>query len=178
MFAWMFPHVINFAHAALGGEIDTAYFSGDYVIEMANIRSESHKRWYDPGRALGAAVSLLTYKPRGNNPPIIGMNHIGPGPGPYHIHIFCKGDSKDFVVGKNLDDPAIFAPMVKTLHEFFVTRQPPRPYEAMLEQHRAHVATNVSRVTGRAVRLDSLGGEDSLPYSPSTKEWLDAVYLR
>ncbi|MHB9027875.1 MAG: Gfo/Idh/MocA family oxidoreductase [Candidatus Latescibacterota bacterium] len=178
MFVWMFPHVINFAHAALGGGIDTAYFSGDYVSEYEGIASERNKRWYTPKRALGAAVSLLTYKPRNGNPPIIGMNHIGPGPGPYHIHVFCGKDSKDFMVGDFLDDPKIFAPMITTLNDFFVNRKPPRPYEALLEQHRALVATNLSRITGRAVKLDSLGGEDSLPYSPSIKEWLDRAYLK
>ncbi len=178
MFVWMFPHVINFAHAALGGGIDTAYFSGDYIIEMGTIRSEPQKWWYEPGRPLGAAVSLLTYKPRAGNPPIIGMNHIGPGPGPYHIHIYCARDSKDFVVGKNLDAPEVFVPMLRTMNEFFTTRKPLRPYEALLEQHRALVATNMSRITGRAVALDSLGGEDSLPYSPSIKDWLDAIYMK
>ncbi len=178
MFVWMFPHVINFAHAALGGGIDTAYFSGDYVSEIGGITSERHKRWYNPDRALGAAVSLLTYKPRGGNPPIIGMNHIGPGPGPYHIHVFAAGDSKDFVVGDHLDDPKIFAPMMTALNDFFVNRKLPRSYEALLEQHRALVATNMSRITGRAVSLDSLGGEDSLPWSPSIKDWLDRAFLR
>lgn len=173
MFAWMFPHVINFAHSALGGGIDTAYFSGDYVIEMGGIKSERHSHWYDPGRKLGAAVSLLTYKPRGGEPPIIGMNHIGPGPGPYYLYVFAEGGSHNFVVGDHLDDPKIFMPMTLTLHDFFTNRKPPRPYEAILEQHRAHVATAISRLTGSAVKLDSLGGDDALPYSPSTKDWLD-----
>ncbi|MBN1290205.1 MAG: Gfo/Idh/MocA family oxidoreductase [Candidatus Latescibacteria bacterium] len=178
MFVWMFPHVINFAHAALGGGINTAYFSGDYIIEMGNIQSERHKKWYDPGRPLGAAVSLLTYKPRSGEPPIIGMNHIGPGPGPYNIYVYCKEDSKNFVVGEHLDAPKIFQPMLVALNDFFVNRKLQRPYEALLEQHRALVATNMSRITGRAVKLDSLGGEDALPYSPSIKDWLDRIYLR
>ncbi len=175
MFVWMFPHVINFAHAALGGGIDTAYFSGDYVSEIGGITSERHKRWYHPEKSLGAAVSLLTYKPRNGEPPMIGMNHIGPGPGPYHIHIYAAKDSKDFVVGDHLDDPKIFAPMLHALNDFFVNRKLPRSYEALLEQHRALVATNMSRLTGRAIKLDSLGGEDSIPYSPSIKDWLDRV---
>ncbi len=177
MFVWMFPHVINFAHAALGGGIDTAYFSGDYIIEMGNIKSNRHNNWYDPGRSLGAAVSLLTYKPRSGEPPIIGMNHIGPGPGPYNIHVYCAEASKDFIVGDHLDDPKIFRPMLLALNDFFVRRILPRPYEALLEQHRALVATNMSRLTGHAVKLDSLGGEDALPYSPSIKDWLDRLYM-
>ena len=44
-------------------------------------------------------------------------------------------------------------------------------YEAILEQHRAHVATAISRLTGNAVKLDLLGGDDALPYSESVKNW-------
>jgi hypothetical protein len=66
--------------------------------------------------------------------------------------------------------------MFETLHEFYVNRKIPRPYEAVLEQHRALVAANVSRMTGRAVRLDSLGGDDALPYSPAIRNWLFRYY--
>jgi len=172
MFQWMFPHTINFAHAALGGGIDTAYFAGDYIVELGDIQSVPGKYWFDPNRPLGAAVSLLTYRPRDGQPPIIGVNHIGPGPGTYNIFVYAVKESRNFVVGKHMDDPKIFLPMFLTLNDFFVTRTPPRPYEAILEQHRAHVATNISRLSGRAVRLDRLGGDDSLPYSDSVRDWI------
>ncbi len=172
MFQWMFPHVINFAHAALGGGIESAYFAGDYIIEMGNIKTNStHRYWVDPNRPLGAAVSILTYKPRNGEPPIIGINHIGPGPGQYYIHINGVKESRNFVVGERLDDPKIFLPMFLTLNDFFENRKPPRPYEAILEQHRAHVATSISRLTGHAVKLDILGGEDAIPYSNSVRDW-------
>jgi len=178
MFQWMFPHVINFAHAALGGGIDTAYFAGDYIIEIGDIRGDRNlHRWVDPGRPLGDAVSVLTYKPRNVQPPIVGINHIGPGPGTYNLKVYADKASKNFVVGERLDDPKIFAPMFYALNDFFATRKPPRPYEAILEQHRAHVATAVSRLTGHAVRLDSLGGDDALPYSPSARDWLNKSYF-
>lgn len=177
MFQWMFPHTINFAHAAIGGGIDTAYFSGDYIIELGKIRSDG-KRWYDPDRPLGDAFSVLTYRPRGGEPPIIGINHIGPGPGTYNIFIYTVNESRNFVVGKHLDDPKIFTPMLLTLNDFFVNRTPPRPYEAILEQHRAHVATGISRLTGHAVKLDSLGGDDALPYSDSVRDWILTFVLR
>ena len=105
------------------------------------------------------------------------MNHIGPGPGPYNIYIYCVNESRDFVVGKHLDDPKIFKPMLFALNDFFVNHKLPRPYNALLEQHRALVATSISRFTSRAVKLDSLGGEDAIPYSPSIKQWLDRHYL-
>lgn len=178
MFQWMFPHVINFAHAALGGGIDSAYFSGHFVLEMGDIQTDSKHRWIDPGRPLGSAVSLLTYKPRDGQPPIMGMNHIGPGPGPYNLYVYGNEASKDFVVGERLDDPKIFLPMFLTLNEFFATRKPPRPYEAILEMHRAHVATAISRLTGTAVQLDNLGGEDALPYSESLAEWTRKFVMR
>ena len=62
--------------------------------------------------------------------------------------------------------------MFAAMHDFYVNRTIPRPYEAILEQHRMLVATNRSRVTGRAVRLDSLGGDDALPYSEAIRRWL------
>jgi hypothetical protein len=171
MFPWMFPHTINFAHAAVGGGIDTAYFAGDYVLEMGDIRSAG-RYWYDPNRPLGDAVSLLTYAPRDGQPPIIGINHIGPGPGTYNIFIYTVNESRNFIVGKHLDDPKIFLPMFLALNTFFAERTPPRPYEAILEQHRAHVATGISQQTGQAVKLDMLGGDDSLPYSESIRDWV------
>ena len=176
MFQWMFPHTINFAHAVIGGGIETAYFSGDFIVELGDIQSAG-KYWFDPGRPLGDSISLLTYKSRNGEPPIIGMNHIGPGPGTYNIFIYTVKESKNFVVGKHLDDPKIFLPMLLTLNDFFVNRKPPRPYEAILEQHRAHVATGISRLTGSAVRLDKLGGEDALPYSDSVRDWVERFVL-
>ncbi len=177
MFNWMFPHVINFAHAALGGGIESAYFEGDYIVEMGDIKSDG-KKWYDPSRPLGAAVSMLTYTSRNGEPPIIGINHIGPGPGPYNLYIYAVKESNNFIVGKHLDDPKIFLPMFLALNDFFATGIPPRPYEAILEQHRAHVATAVSQSRGRRVRLDELSGEDSLPYSESVRDWLKRFVLR
>ena len=61
-------------------------------------------------------------------------------------------------------------------NELFSLRKAPRSYEAILEQHRALVALNASRLTGRAVKLDSLGGHDALPYSDSIRRWLFRHY--
>ena len=177
MFVWMFPHAINFAHAALGGGIDTAYFSGDYISNILGIKNKPFECWYDDNRPLGSAVSILKYKSRDGQPPIIGTNQIGPGPGTYNIDIYCVKAHKNFVVGEHLDDPKIFQPVMPVLADFFVERKIPRPYEALLEQHRALVATNVSRLTGRDVKLDSLGALDALPYSPTLKQWLDNLYI-
>ena len=170
-FTWMFPHVINFAHAALGGGIDTAYFSGDYIIEMGDIRVENGK-FVDPKRPYGSAVSLLTYKSRDGQPPIIGMNQIGQCPGTYNIYVYAYQESRNFVAGAELNAANIFEPMFLTLNDFYANRKPPRPYEAILEQHRALVATNVSRLTGKAVKLDSLKGSDALPYDESIRNYL------
>ena len=170
-FTWMFPHVINFAHAAVGGGIDTAYFSGDYIIEMGNISVKDGK-FVDPARPYGSAISLLTYKSRDGEPPIIGMCHIGQAPGTYNIYVYAYGESKNFVCGAELNVPNIFEPMFLTLNDFYVNRKPPRPYDAILEQHRALVATNKSRLTGSAVKLDALKGSDSLPYHDSIRNYV------
>jgi len=170
-FTWMFPHVINFAHAALGGGIDTAYFAGDYILEMGDVKKVGDK-FVDLQRPYGSALSVLTYTPRGGEPPIIGMNHIGQSPGTYNIVVYAYEESRNFIAGGQLDDPSLFEPMFLTLNDFYVNRKPPRPYEAILEQHRALVATNVSRLTGKAVKLDSLKGSDALPYSDSIRDWL------
>jgi len=186
IFTWMFPHVINYAHAGLGGGIESAYFTGDFVmnpgywIHINTATSytldlteypEGYKVDYTEGgsevRPLGSALSVLTYKPRDGQPPIIGMNHIGESPADYHVKVYAMGGNKTFAAGKDLFDYMFMA-----LHEFFTSRTVPRPYEAILEQHRALVATNVSRLTGRAVRLDNLGGNDALPYSNSMRNWL------
>ena len=161
-FTWHLPHVINYAHAALGGGIDTAYFAGDYVMSL-----EARQ---DRVRKMGSALCLLTYKPRNDEPPIIGMNHIGIHPGSYHIDIYTANENRLFEAG--MTDTSVMEHMFKALNDFYTLRKPPRPYEAILEQHRVLVATNLSRLTGRAVKLDSLGGEDSLPYSESIRRYI------
>ena len=158
-FTWHLPHVINFAHAALGGGIDTAYFTGDYVMSLAE---RSGKK-----RSLGAALTVLNYKTRNGEPPIIGMNHIGIHPGSYHIDMYCAKENRLFESGKT--DSSVMEHMFKALHDFYTKRIIPRPYSAILEQHRALVAANVSRLSGRAVKLDSLGGDDSLPWNESIR---------
>jgi len=158
-FTWHFPHVINYAHAALGGGIESAYFTGDYIMSL-----EEREMRAGP---LGGSLIVLTNKPRENEPPIIGMNHIGSHPGSYHIQIFGAKESRMFEAG--MTDTSVMRFMFYALYDFYTQRKPPRPYEAVLEQHRALVAANVSRLTGRAVALDSLGGEDSLPWSESIR---------
>ena len=124
----------------------------------------------DRVRPMGSALIVLTYKPRNGEPPIIGMNHIGIHPGSYHIDIYTVKENKIFEAG--MTDTAVMHYMFAALHEFYTKRKPPRPYDAVLEQHRALVAANVSRLTGRAVRLASLGGDDALPWSESIRRWL------
>ena len=159
-FSWMFPHVINYAHAALGGGIDTAYFTGDFIMDL--------HRWIGENKeVLGSALSVLTYKSRNGEPPIIGMNHIGAHPGDFHINIYAAKEHKDFSVKGSWS-----LNMFYKLNDLYSFRKAPRPYEAILEQHKALVATNVSRLTGRAVKLDSLGGHDALPYSDSIRRWI------
>ncbi len=174
-FTWMFPHVINFAHAAVGGGIDTAMFSGDFILEMGNISVKDGK-FVDTDRPYGHAVSVLTHKSRNGQPPIIGMNHIGQAPGPYNIYVYAYEESRNFVCGAELNVPNIFEPMFLTLNDFYVNRKPPRPYEAILEQHRALVATNLSRLAGKPVQLDSLTGKDSLPYHDSIRNYVLRSY--
>jgi len=164
-FTWHFPHVINYAHAALGGGIESAYFAGDYVMDLG--------KWIDEKKPLGSSVCLLTYKSRDGQPPIVGMNHLGAHPGGYHIDVYAMDENRVFSAGKGLFDYMFVA-----LHDFYAFRTVPRPYEAILEQHRALVATNISRLTGRAVRLDSLGGDDSLPYSEAIRSWLIRYHMR
>jgi len=174
-FTWMFPHVINFSHAALGGGIDSAYFSGDFIIEMGDISIKDGK-FVDPKRPYGSALSVLKYKSRDGEPPIIGMNHIGQAPGTYNIYVYAYKESKNFVCGAELNVPNIFEPMFLALNDFYVSRKPPRPYSAILEQHRALVATNMSRLSGKAVKLDSLKGSDELPYHDSIRNYILRSY--
>jgi len=161
-FTWHFPHVINYAHAALGGGIESAYFTGDYVMSL-----EARQ---DRVRPMGASLCVLTYKTRNGEPPIIGMNHIGIHPGSYHIDIYTVKENRLFEAG--MTDTVVMEFMFYALYDFYAKRIQPRPHEALLEQHRALVAANVSRLTGRAVRLDNLGGNDALPYSESIRRWL------
>jgi hypothetical protein len=158
-FTWHFPHVINFAHAGLGGGIESAFFTGDYVMDLG--------KWIDEKKPLGCSLCVLTYKPRDGQPPMVGMNHIGNYPGTYHVNVFGMGGNQVFAAGAKLFDYMFIA-----LHDFYAERKVPRPYEAILEEHRALVATNVSRLTGRIVNLDSLGGDDALPYSAGIRNWL------
>lgn len=158
-FTWHFPHVINFAHAGLGGGIESAFFTGDYVMDVG--------KWLTDKKPLGCSLCVLTYKPRDGQPPIVGMNHIGEYPGTYHVNVFGMGENRVFAAG-----PKLFDYMFYALHDFYAERKVPRPYEAILEEHRALVAANVSRLTGRTVNLDSLGGDDSLPYSTAIRDWL------
>ena len=62
--------------------------------------------------------------------------------------------------------------MFDKLNELYSFRKIPRPYEAILEQHRILVAANVSRLNGREVKLDTLGGEDALPYSDAIRRYV------
>ena len=158
-FTWHFPHVINYAHAGLGGGFDTAYFTGDFVMDLHS--------WTMENKVLGATLCVFTYKPRNGEPPIIGMNHIGMHPGGYHVDVYAAKENRNFILKGNWG-----LNMFKKQNEFFSERKIPRPYEAILEQHRALVGANVSRLTGREVKLDSLGGHDSLPYSDSIRHWL------
>ena len=172
-FTWMFPHVINFAHAALGGGIESAYFTGEYLMDMTRWIDEKRPQlnlesWLTETKSIGSALSVLTYKSRNGEPSMIGMCHIGVQPGSYHIDVYAAKENRLFEAKTD----RIFEHMFLTLHEFYVNRTVPRPYEAILEQHRALVATNRSRLTGRAVSLDSLGGDDALPYSEAIRRWL------
>jgi len=159
-FTWHFPHVINYAHAALGGGMDTAYFAGDYVMEL--------RAWTVDKKPIGSSLVVLTYKPRDGQPPIIGMNHCGAQPGGYHIDVYAAQENRLF----DCDTKTLFDHMFVALHDFFGKRIVPRPYEAILEEHRALVAANLSRETGRAVKLDSLGGNDALPYSEGIRRYI------
>ncbi|MFC1606609.1 Gfo/Idh/MocA family protein [Candidatus Latescibacterota bacterium] len=161
-FTWHFPHVLNYAHAALGGGIDSAYFTGDYVMSL-----EARQ---DRVRKMGTSLIVLKYKPRGDEPPIIGMNHVGIHPGSYHIDIYTVRENRLFEAGTT--DSSVMYYMFGTLNDFYAKRKIPRPYDAILEQHRTLVAANVSRLSGREVKLDSLGGGDSLPWSESIRRWL------
>jgi hypothetical protein len=160
IFSWMFPHVINSSHAAFGGGIESAYFTGTYNQDMG--------KWVDEKRPLGASLCVLTWKSRNGQPPMIGMNQIGDYPAlQIHFNVFAAGENRMFTAGPNR-----YSYMHKAIYELYTERKIPRPYEALLEEHRALVAANVSRLSGRAVKLDSLGGSDSVPYSEEIRGWL------
>ncbi|MHB9030990.1 MAG: Gfo/Idh/MocA family oxidoreductase [Candidatus Latescibacterota bacterium] len=164
-FTWMFPHVINYAHAAFGGGIDTAYFTGAFNMDVG--------KWKDEQKPFGASLCVLTWKPRAGNPPMIGVNAIGNYPGAFHINAYGAGEYRTFTAGKNL-----FEPFFLTLLSFYSERIVPRPYEAILEEHRALAAANISRLTGRAVSLDSLGSSDTIPYSEDIRWWSVRNFLK
>jgi hypothetical protein len=164
-FTWMFPHVINYAHAAFGGGIESAFFTGTYNMDLG--------KWIDERRPFGTSLCILTWKSRDGHPPMIGMNHIGNYPGTFHINVYAVGENKMFSAGPNL-----FEHMFRTLNAFYSERKIPRPYDAILEEHRALAATNISRITGRTVRLDSLGGDDAVPYSEDIRWWVVRNFLK
>jgi hypothetical protein len=184
VFSWMFPHDINYAHAGLGGGIESAYFSGDYFnnpdawallddVMRGGVDLTKVPKGFRPDyrkkpeyRPAGSAVSVLTYKSRDGQPPMLGINVIGENPAPYHIDVYAMGGKRTFTAGAN-----IFDHMFLALHRFYVDRVVPRPYEAILEQHRALVATNVSRLSGQAARLDSLGGPDAVPWNDELRNY-------
>ena len=160
-FTWHFPHVINYAHAALGGGIESAYFTGNFEIDMRRHRVDKIP--------IGTSLIVLTYQPRDGEPPIIGMCHIGtyPTERSYHIHVYAAKEDRNFVLKGDWD-----MNMFEKLNEFYSFRKIPRHYEAILEMHRALVAANVSRLNGCAVKLSSLGGQDELPYSDAIRRYV------
>jgi hypothetical protein len=160
IFSWMFPHVINASHAAFGGGIESAYFTGTYNLDM--------RKWVDEKIPLGASLCVLKWKSCDNQPPMIGMNQIGDFPAlQIHFNVFGAQENRMFTAGQNR-----YSYMHKALYELYTERKAPRPYEALLEEHRALVATNVSRLTGHAVKLDSLGGDDAVPWSDEIRGYL------
>ncbi len=184
IFSWMFTHAINFAHAGLGGGIESAFFSGGVMMNpgewvhlenaMNGIDITAFPKGYRPDyarkgkswRPVASGVSVLTYLPRNGEPPIIGMNLIGEHPAPYHVEVYAEGGSRTFTAQGD-----IYGYMFLTLHALYAERKVPRPYEALLEQHRALVATNVSRLSGNPVRLDSLGGTDNVGWHDELRNW-------
>ena len=163
-FTWHFPHVINYAHAALGGGIDSVYFTGHFGIDM--------RKWRIEGRKVGAGLAVITYKPRDGQPPIIGMCHIGNYKGQYHIDVYAAQENRNF----NLKGDWSMN-MFDRLNEFYSFGKIPRPYEAILEMHRTLVAANASRIRGSAVKLESLGGKDALPYSDGIRCYVMRNFL-
>lgn len=165
-FTWMFPHVFNFAHAAFGGGIESAYFTGTYNMDLG--------KWIDEKKPFGTSLAILTWKSRNGQPPMIGMNHIGNYPGAFHINAFGAKENKMFIA----ESKSVMASIFPVLNAFYSERIIPRPYEAILEEHRALAATNMSRLSGKAVTLDSLGGSDGIPYSEDIRWWVVRNFLK
>ncbi|MFA6470695.1 MAG: Gfo/Idh/MocA family oxidoreductase [Candidatus Latescibacterota bacterium] len=163
-FTWMFPHVFNFAHAAFGGGIESAYFTGTYNLDLG--------KWIDENKPFGASLAILTWKSRDGQPGMIGMNHIGNYPGDFHINAFGVKQNKMFVAQD------VMKYIFPALNAFYTDRIIPRPYEAILEEHRALAATNVSRLSGKTVKLESLGGDDAVPYSDDIRWWVVRNFLK
>jgi hypothetical protein len=160
-FTWHFPHVINYAHSALGGGIESAWFTGNFEIDLRRHRVDKVP--------IGASLIVLTYHPRNSQPPVIGMCHIGTWPteNSYHIHVYAAKEDRNFVLRGDWN-----MNMFEKLNDFYSFRKIPRPYEAILEMHRALIAANVSRLTGNTVKLSSLGGEDALPWSDAIRRYV------
>ncbi len=163
-FTWHFPHVINYAHAALGGGIESVYFTGHFGIDM--------RKWRVEKETVGASLAVLTYRPRDGQPPIMGMCHIGTYRGQFHIDLYTAKENRNFTLkgdwGMNMFD---------RLNEFYSRGVIPRPYEAILEMHRTLVAANVSRLRGCTVPLDILGGKDTLPYTDGIRRYVMRRFL-
>ncbi len=56
-FPWMFPHTLNFAHAALGGGIDSAFFTGDFVMDWGDFK-DGHRFRGEESPVLRSEASL------------------------------------------------------------------------------------------------------------------------
>ena len=153
------PHVFNYAHAALCGGIDTVYFAGDYEIDLRQFRFEK--------KPTGDTLCVLTYKSRDGEPPIIGMCHVNNYPGKFHMNIYAVKENRNFELTGKWD-----LNMFDKLNDLYSLGKAPRPYEAILEEHRMLVAANMSRLTGRAAKLDSLGGDDALPYIDGIRRYV------
>lgn len=158
------PRIVCSQLVEENGGVDSVYFTGHFGIDM--------RKWRLEKQLVGTSLCVLTYKPRNSNPPIIGMCHIGNYPGQFHIDVYGAKENRDFVLSGNWS-----LNMFDKINELYSFRKVPRPYEAILEQHRILVAANVSRLNSREVRLDSLGGEDALPYSDAIRRYVMRRFL-
>jgi hypothetical protein len=139
--------------------VDTVYFTGDFQIDLRKFRNEKVP--------MGDSLCVLTYTPRGGEPPMIGMYHVNNYPVNFHVNVYAVKENRNFELKGQWD-----LNMFDKLNELYSFGKVPHPYEAILEQHRALVAANVSRLTGRAVKLDSLGGDDALPYTDGIRQYV------
>ena len=87
--------------------------------------------------------------------------------GQFHIDIYGAKENRDFVLSGDWGDNMFYR-----LNDLYSYRIVPRPYEAILEQHRALVAVNASRIRGASVRLSELNGEDALPYTDAIRRYV------